>query len=132
LGWSMAHSLWQGALIYGMLCLLYLFLQKLTAKNKYAFDLFGQFILSIAFVNSFGHYMYISSTSEEVFMHYVASPFVLSSETSSSFLNAVNPLVPCMNSLYVLALSFQFIIFSRSLSKLRYLKTRGLSTIPIV
>ncbi|RZF60417.1 M56 family metallopeptidase [Sphingobacterium corticibacterium] len=132
LGWSIAHSLWQGALIYGMLCFLYLFLPKLTAKNKYAFALFGQFILSIAFVITFGHYMDISSTSEEVFMDYVAAPLVLSSETSSSFLKAVNPLLPWMSSLYVLGLSFQFIIFSSSLSKLRYLKTRGLSTIPIV
>ncbi|MBD1421187.1 M56 family metallopeptidase [Sphingobacterium chuzhouense] len=131
LGWSMAHSLWQGALIYGSLCFIFLLSPKLTSKNKYALALLGQFILSIAFVITFGRYVDIRSTVEDPFMNYAAAPLTLSPETSSSFSHALHPLLPWMSSLYVLGLSFQFIIFSSSLSRLHYLKTRGLSTIPI-
>lgn len=130
LGWSMAHSLWQGVLTYGALRFIYLLLPKLASKNKYAFALLGQFILSISFMITFGYYIDVSSTSEKAILHDGGTLLTLSQETPSSLLNTLESLLPWLSSLYVIGLFFQFILFSSSLSKLHYLKTRGLSIIP--
>jgi len=129
LGWSMVHSLWQGALTYGALCLIYLLFPKLTSKSKYALALWGQFLLSLAFVITFGHYLDTASTPNEAPVHYKGA-LSISLEAPSSILNVLDPLLPWMSSIYVLGLSFQLVIFSSGLSKLHYLKTRGLSVVP--
>src|SRR5690606_35048595 len=79
---------------------------------------------------TFFHYIDVFPTSEKIFMDNGGASLALSKETPTSLLKALNPLLPWMSSLYVLGLSFQLILFSSSLSKLRYLKTRGLSAIP--
>src|SRR5690606_22987112 len=129
LGWSMVHSLWQGALTYGALCLIYLLFPKLTSKSKYALALWGQFLLSLAFVITFGHYLDTASTPNEAPVHYKGA-LSISLEAPSSILNVLDPLLPWMSSLYVIGTSFHFFIVRIRLSKLRYLKTRGLSVVP--
>ncbi|PRD53701.1 M56 family metallopeptidase [Sphingobacterium gobiense] len=131
LGLSMAHSLWQGALIYGALCFVYFLLPKLTSKNKYVFALSGQFILLISFAITFTLYMDVSPTSAKTFMKNGDLSLTFSQDSYSQLLKTLEPLLPWMSSLYVLGLFIQLIIFSNSFAKLHYLKTQGISSAPV-
>ncbi|GHE29999.1 M56 family metallopeptidase [Sphingobacterium griseoflavum] len=130
LGWSIVHSLWQGVLIYCLLCLAYVGFPKLSAKNKYIIALCAQATIFFCFVATFVHYLDFSNTDLSSTAIDIRSDQFLYSKGSSPILDILEPLFPWFASLYVVGLLIQMILFTNSFSKLHYLKTRGLQDTP--
>ncbi|TYP86669.1 beta-lactamase regulating signal transducer with metallopeptidase domain [Sphingobacterium allocomposti] len=130
LGWSILHSLWQGLLLYSLLCIVYLATPKLSAKYKYLLAFVGQMAIFLSFITTFIHYVDFAPA------YSMAEPAAILStgsyaQLSHGFLNKVEPLFPWFTSIYVVGLFVQLIIFTNCFSKLHYLRTRGLLEPPM-
>ncbi len=130
LGWSIVHSLWQGVLIYCLLCLVYVVLPKSSAKHKYIMALGAQATIFLCFVATFVHYLDFSeSTLSSAPIDFTTKQF-MDIQGSTQILHVLEPMFPWFASLYVIGLLIQMILFTNSFSKLHYLKTRGLQDTP--
>ncbi|MFD2969527.1 M56 family metallopeptidase [Sphingobacterium bambusae] len=130
LGWSIVHSLWQGVLIYCLLCLVYVALPKSSAKNKYIMALCAQASIFFCFVATFVHYLDFSRSALSSSPIDFTTEQLLDIQASTHILHALEPMFPWFASLYVIGLLIQMILFTNSFSKLHYLKTRGLQDAP--
>lgn len=132
LGWSIVHSLWQGVLIYGVLCTIYIVLPKIPARSKYILAVSGQSLVFLAFAGTLIHYLDFSVGAGVHFTEFNEALFIVSEYQSVGFLNRLEPLFPWFSSIYVIGLFIQLIVFTNNFSKLHYLKTRGLHDAPIL
>lgn len=130
LGWSIVHSLWQGVLIYCLLCLVYVALQKSSAKNKYIMAICAQACIFLCFVATFVHYLDFSRGALSSAPIDLPTEQFLAMQGSTPILDVLEPMFPWFASLYVIGLLIQMILFTNSFSKLHYLKTRGLQDTP--
>lgn len=130
LGWSIVHSIWQGLLLYSLLCLFYVAFPKLNARKKYAMAFSAQLAVFIAFLSTFYHYLDFSQTDRVVVLSDIPAGNMVYTETATPMLQVLEPMFPWFASLYIIGLFVQLILFTNSLSKLRYLKTTGLQDAP--
>lgn len=132
LGWSMVHSIWQGTIVYGLLCLVYITWPKLSAKHKYALAFISQITVFMAFMATFVHYFDFSDSSYLPTGDIeITDPILPSMQIEpQDFLTKLQPFFPWFSSLYVIGLFIQLIVFSNSFAKLRYLRSRGLQETP--
>lgn len=129
LGWSIVHSLWQGAAMYTLLCFMYVAFPKAKAKHKYAIAYAGQVGILVAFLTTFAYYLNTfgyTGTLGDVEANVI---FILA-ETTHTFAT-IDRVVPWFASAYVIGLLLQLIFFGKSFSKLRYLRRAGLSEVPM-
>ncbi len=130
LGWSMLHSLWQGAAIYTGICLLYLFYPNLSARIKYRFSYGGQVLLLLLFSCTFLYYVNIPGLLlEQDSANYQAFTGYIQQQTNQ--LHSLERLFPWFSSVYILGLLMQLAFFSNSYNRLNYLRRQGLSDAPI-
>ncbi|TDS14980.1 M56 family metallopeptidase [Sphingobacterium paludis] len=132
LGWSIVHSLWQGILIYGILCTVYMVLPKMSSRNKYALAVSSQLLIFLAFAATLIHYLDFTFRATTPVAELGDSVALFIQNDANSFLNRLEPLFPWFSSIYVVGLFVQLIIFTNSFAKLHYLKTRGLDEVPVV
>ena len=130
LGWTIVHSLWQGTIIYGIICLIYLLMPNLSSKNKYIIALLAQVTLFISFVSTFIYYMDVPPVTTQPFLDYGALLNIPFQEVSYSVEQLSRPFLPWLSSFYVLGLFVQLVLLSNSYTKLHYLKNQGLSHVP--
>jgi len=76
-GWSIIHSLWQGAILYTVLLLLFISNPKLTAKSRHNLSflaLSGTFLWFImTFYNEFTKWLYIGKSIETIGFYPIGS-----------------------------------------------------------
>ena len=130
LGWSIVHSIWQGILLYSLLCLVYILLPKLSSRKKYNIAVLGQASIFFAFIVTFAHYVEATplSSGTSIYAFGATSHY---EQLSTSFFDRIEPLFPWFSSVYMVGLFVQLIIFTNSFSKLHYLRHRGLAEPPM-
>jgi len=132
LGWSIVHSLWQGALLYSLLCLIYSLWPETKAKYRYSLAYAAQILLLTLFFSTLFFYcwkLFPSSTTltKDLTLFSPAEFFT----TPVNKWAILERMLPWFSSIYILGLLLQLIFFGNSFSKLRQLRRSGLSEAPI-
>lgn len=130
LGWSIVHSLWQGAALYLIVFGTYLLLPKLKANWKYMLAMLGQATLFVFFAGTFIHYFQWPQTSvprteavsEDLWLYYVQ----LVHESAPN----LEAIFPYMVLAYGLGILLQFVVLTKSYVDLRSLRRNADTRIP--
>ncbi|WP_443938265.1 M56 family metallopeptidase [Pedobacter sp. MW01-1-1] len=130
-GWSILNSLWQSAIIYGLLFIVLFSLPKMGAKYKHNLAFVSIVAMFGSFCYNFAHHLVISSgntaTSEN-------KPFIL----PTSYLNQVPPsfsakaeqYFPIIVLFYLVGVLLQLFVITKGYYRLNKYKNNGLSNIP--
>lgn len=129
-GWSILNSLWQSAIIYGILFIIMLSLPKLAAKYKHNLA-FGAIILMFAgfaynFINHLMHSLSslaaVNPQNVQVYQYFNNLPPSFSSKAEQYF--------PIVVIFYVIGILLQLFVIVKGYSQLSKLKKESLSAIP--
>lgn len=129
-GWSILNSLWQSAIIYGILFIIMLSLPKLAAKYKHNLA-FGAIILMFGgfaynFINHLMHSLSslaaVNPQNVQVYQYFNNLPPSFSSKAEQYF--------PIVVIFYVIGILLQLFVIVKGYSQLSKLKKESLSAIP--
>ncbi|RZK81687.1 MAG: M56 family metallopeptidase [Pedobacter sp.] len=124
-GWSIFHSLWQGAIVYGILLLIVYSFPKLNAKTKHNMAYGALCIMFIGFCVTFFSLFKLPSASPaatltNVGILYIQPDYQLS--LLQQLNNKTENLFPYLVAIYALGLIFQLFILGKGYTKLARLK----------
>lgn len=132
LGWSIFHSLWQGALIYILLFFILIAIPRLNAKVKHNLSFGSLLLMFISFCFTFYSVFEwpLSNVGKANTMAFIAQVSLhdLSLLGSNSFLKA-ETWFPMITSLYIFGIGVQLILLLSGYQKLKTLKKSN--TVPI-
>ncbi|MGF1925407.1 MAG: M56 family metallopeptidase, partial [Bacteroidia bacterium] len=133
IGWSIFHSLWQGALIYVFLFILLMAVPKLNAKLKHNLAFGSLLFMFLSFCFTF--YSLFEIPSQNLQFNEISSYANKSDLQNLSFLSS-NPAVetevwfPYLTGLYILGIGIQLVLLLLGYQKLKVLKRSNLVAIP--
>ena len=133
LGWSIFHSLWQGAAIYGFLFLLFLALPKRSARLKHNLSFGGLFLMLLAFgISFYRNFDLPLNNSEKVLLQQLTThnPWTEQALLTPPSLIKAETWFPLICGLYLAGIAIQFVVLSIGYRRLRLYKTTGLQTVP--
>ncbi|MFW0717122.1 M56 family metallopeptidase [Pedobacter sp. N23S346] len=130
-GWSILNSLWQSAIIYGILFIIMLILPKLAAKHRHNLAFSAIILMFFVFCYNLGEQLVLTKpvhqlpvTAQQIqFSQY----FKNLPETFSSKVEQYFPLIVVA---YILGIFLQLFIIAKGYHQLSKLKNENLSTIP--
>lgn len=131
IGWSILHSLWQGAALYTILRITFMMTPNLSARHKYNASFLGQVILLGLFISTFLYYINIPALfmkKEDLETYIALAPYLTDSQNVR---HTFEILFPWFTSLYIIGLLIQLVVFSNGYSRMTYLRRKGLSDTPI-
>jgi len=129
-GWSILHSLWQGAIIYGILFISFMVWTKMSARLKHNLAFSALFLMFVSFcftffslfefpsANSTGHLL----LNESAYQDLVSKSSSFSLKTEAYF-----PIVACI---YSLGIIFQLVVLLSGYFKLKKLKQNNNVVVP--
>lgn len=131
IGWSILHSLWQGAIIYATLFLALVLFPKLNSKVKHNLA-FGSLLLLFTifcctFFSLFKLPVY-DTTTQQLLISKITHPDIYQLRNSFSFNTEVY--LPVIVTVYMLGIFFQLLVFVSSYLKLQHIKGKGTLAIP--
>ncbi|WP_421938708.1 M56 family metallopeptidase [Pedobacter sp.] len=130
-GWSILNSLWQSALIYGVLFIVMFGVPKLAAKYKHNLA-FGSIVLMfLCFSYNFIYQMMISLPQTQVSAQ--AGQFQLSpyfNNLPQSFSSKAEQYFPIIVAFYIIGIILQLFVITKGYNQLSKFKKIGLSTVP--
>ncbi len=118
IGWTILHSLWQGAIIFALLLIIFAINKKWSAKAKHNLSLAALLLIFVAFCVTFGQLFNLPSTVKHL-APLNDSQFRLS---STSFNSSTERYFPFLSALYLLGLICQMVVITVSYIKLKQLK----------
>ncbi|MFF5384344.1 M56 family metallopeptidase [Pedobacter suwonensis] len=130
-GWSILNSLWQSAIIYGILFITMLGIPKLAAKHKHNLAFGAILLMSIGFGYNFIHYLMshshthvpaIKAQDIQVYQYLNNLPPTFSSKAEQYF--------PTVVIFYAIGIVLQLFVIIKGYGQLSRLKKESLSTIP--
>ncbi|WP_316831007.1 M56 family metallopeptidase [Pedobacter aquatilis] len=130
-GWSIVNSLWQSALIYGVLFIVLLSLPKLAAKYKHnlafgsivlMFGCFAYNFISHLLKNVPGKTNVTNIATLEAYQYFNNVPQSLSSKIEQYF--------PLVVAFYLIGIALQLFVIGKGYNQLSKLKKNNLSSIP--
>ncbi|WP_158796778.1 M56 family metallopeptidase [Pedobacter sp. L105] len=124
-GWSILHSLWQGALIYALLLPSQLNVFKLNAKLKYKLAYVANCLMFICFVCTFISVFHWPSASAVSDM-----PAAFPAIATPIFIKYAERLFPALVLLYLIGLLIQSVIVVQGYKKVNQLKKANYSKVP--
>jgi bla regulator protein BlaR1 len=134
LGWSIFHSLWQGAVIYVLLFILMMALPKLSAKLKHNLA-FGALLLmfaSFCFTFSTVFEMPLTQAEKTLISQIVLKPnnqYINLTATTNNFLKT-EAWLPFVTSFYIFGIAIQLLLLLSGYQKLKQLKKANTLTVP--
>ncbi|TCC92484.1 M56 family metallopeptidase [Pedobacter hiemivivus] len=133
-GWSIFHSLWQAAIIYGLLLLLVAILPRVTAKLKHNLAYGAMCIMFTSFVITFFYSFKWPSTAKstpvaDIGHQLINNPYL--SGFSETIGNRTEQFFPFLVGAYTIGLLLQLIILSVGYRKVRLLKQSGKEVVPL-
>lgn len=130
-GWSILNSLWQSALIYGVLFIIMMSLPKLAAKYKHNLA-FGSIVLMfIGFVYHFVTQMLINIPQESAVINQQGLQFQqYLNNLPESFSSKAEAYFPIVVIFYLIGIVLQLFVIIKGYNQLNKLKTLHLSAIP--
>ncbi len=129
IGWSILHSIWQGAIIYIILSLLIMLFPKQSAQSKHQMAFLAMICIFIGFCINIIYYYNISNSSHpsEVIVHSFQLNQLIHQTHQGSYLQEA---VPYIVFIYTIGLIIQAVLLSNSFVKLKTLKYKGLHQAP--
>ncbi|RNL51703.1 M56 family metallopeptidase [Pedobacter jejuensis] len=130
-GWSILNSLWQSALIYGVLFIILFSLPKLQAKYKHNLA-FGSIVLMFG---CFG-YNFISQIIKSIPVKNAAESisnldaYLYLNNLPQTFSSKAEQYFPLVITFYLIGIALQLFVIIKGYSKLNRFKNQGLSNIP--
>ncbi|RZK21643.1 MAG: M56 family metallopeptidase, partial [Flavobacterium sp.] len=130
-GWSIINSLWQSALIYGVLFLILLSLPKLAAKYKHnlafgsiilMFGCFGYNFISRMIINIENQSAVSNTGNLAAYQYFNNLPQSFSSKAEQYF--------PLVITFYLIGIVLQLLVIGKGYNQLSQLKKNSLSNIP--
>ncbi|GAA4210997.1 hypothetical protein GCM10022289_39260 [Pedobacter jeongneungensis] len=130
-GWSILNSLWQSAIIYGVLFIIMLSIPKLAAKYKHNLA-FGAIILMFAgFVYNFINQLMQSISSQAVAINpQNIQVYQYFNNLPPSFSSKAEQYFPVVVAFYVIGIVLQLFVIVKGYGQLSKLKKESLSAIP--
>jgi len=130
-GWSIINSLWQSALIYGVLFLLLISLPKLAAKYKHNLA-FGSILLMFGcFIYNFcSHILKNVSNKSEAISTGGLDAYQYFNNVPQSLSNKVEQYFPLIVTFYIIGIMLQLFVIGKGYNQLTKLKKNSLSNIP--
>jgi bla regulator protein BlaR1 len=132
-GWSIIHSLWQGAILYSILLLLFILSPKLSAKSRHNLAFMTLCGISvwfmITFYNEFSVRLFIAN-NPAVIGHYSFSATAVTGniiQMPASFLYRTEQSIPLIVLIYSTGLILQILYLAFGYLRLRQIKTTGIS-----
>ncbi len=130
IGWSMLHSIWQGAILYILLCIAMLALPKMHARGKFNLAFIFQGLLVVGFISSFSYYYQLPlAETDSLTIHADLMDQYLQQLPQHAF--SLETLFPYLFIIYLLGLGIQMLLLTRSFLQLRKLKYKGLHGSPL-
>lgn len=134
MGWSIFHSLWQGALIYGILFLVLMTFPKLAARTKHNLAYASICVLFIAFVLNFFYNLQVPGTAEDpqVAAAQQAPTVNMASIVpfSTSLLSRAEQVFPYLVAAYGIGLLLQIFVLATGFRKILRLKKASRQQVP--
>jgi len=131
-GWSIFHSLWQGAIIYGFLFSAILFIPRITAQTKHNLAFGSICITFLSFCITFCTIFEVPNVSAAHIA--LATDSVLFSDylpsLSERISNQAEQFFPTLLALYGIGLGMQFVILLNGYGKLNKLKKSAKTAVP--
>ncbi len=132
IGWSILHSLWQGAIIFAILFIALAVKPKMSAKLKHNLSLSALVLIFISFCLTFASLFNLPSKAAvgtaSVALNDAALQQLYSFTHSWSF--KTESYFPFIVALYLLGISFQLVVLISGYIKLKKLKQLHISAIP--
>jgi len=132
IGWSILHSLWQGAIVFAILFIALSIKPKMTARLKHNLAMSALFLIFISFCLTFASLFNLptkvaagvgnTELNETALQQLYKLSHSLSFKTESYF--------PYIVSLYVLGISFQLVVLISGYIRLKQLKNNNISNFP--
>jgi len=129
-GWSILHSLWQGASIYLILFGIYLIFPTMSASNKYKTAFIGQSLLFISFIWTFYVHLSYQNISQPDLTLTQQEELALYMAYLKSKSWTITQIFPYIVSIYSIGLLVQVGLFFKSLTQLKRIKKHSSSLIP--
>ncbi|RZJ86519.1 MAG: peptidase M56, partial [Chryseobacterium sp.] len=131
-GWSIFHSLWQGAIVYGLLFTAVMFIPRLTAQTKHNLAFGSICITFISFCITFCTIFEVPKTSVSaavnsgtiIFSGYMPS-------LSERISNQAEQFFPMLVTLYTIGLLLQMAVLIHGYGKLNALKKSAKEIVPV-
>ncbi|MEH3114773.1 M56 family metallopeptidase [Pedobacter terrae] len=130
-GWSILNSLWQSAIIYGILFIIMLSLPKLAAKHKHNLAFSAIILMFIGFGYNFIHHLTLNAHTQsgpinaqdiQVYQYLNNLPPTFSSKAEQYF--------PIVVVFYAIGILLQLFVIIKGYGQLSKLKKESLSAIP--
>lgn len=131
IGWSILHSLWQGAIIYALLFLVLMVWPKMSARIKHNLAFGSLFLIFASFCFTFGSIFEWPSSSPAV-KNIVITPDIYQRLTGlATSINAkTEAYFPIVVVVYIIGIIFQLAVLSSSYLKLKKLKQAHVNVVP--
>ncbi|MCX2496346.1 M48 family metalloprotease [Pedobacter sp. PF22-3] len=130
-GWSIVNSLWQSAIVYGILFIVLLSIPKMAAKYKHNLAFGAIILMFVGFGYNFIHQLTLNTNSQplpinaqnvQVYQYFNNLPPSFSSRAEQYF--------PIVVIFYVLGILLQLFVIAKGYGQLSKLKKESLSAIP--
>ncbi len=133
-GWSIFHSLWQGALIYGILFLVLMTFPKLAARTKHNLAYASICVLFIAFVLNFFYNLQVPGTTGDPQVAAVQQAPTVNMASivpfSTSLLSRAEQVFPYLVAAYGIGLLLQIFVLATGFRKILRLKKASRQQVP--
>lgn len=126
--WSLIHSLWQGAILFGAVFLLFLLFPKMSAAKKHNVSFLALCLLCGWFLFTFFNKIDFSATRASVAIQ--DSYFLFNPSSSPTFSQTAESWFPFLSTAYLLGLFIQLLITWQGSKILRKLRRTGLEDVP--
>lgn len=130
IGWSIIHSLWQGASLYIILYGLFLIFYKLSSDIKYKIAYIFQFLLFASFIFTCINYLQIASNLSHASMNHTEHDlehYLLYLQNESW---AITKIFPYIVALYAIGLMVQTFLCLKSFAWIKKIKRKSSELIP--
>ena len=129
IGWSIIHSLWQGAIIYAVLFIVLSSFPKMSARLKHNLSFGSLLLIFISFTITFLSIFEFPSTAvSKIDTHQITYQDFIQFNISSTF--KTETYLPLVVSLYLLGLTIQLFVLISSYIKLKNLKRLSTLAVP--
>ncbi|MFA6277344.1 MAG: M56 family metallopeptidase [Pedobacter sp.] len=131
IGWSILHSLWQGAIIYAILFIVLMAWPKMNARLKHNLAFGSLFLIFASFCFTFFKVFELPTTSPSIeSIAFNQTPYQNLSELSRNFNFKTEAYFPLVVTIYLVGIAFQLLILLSSYVKLKKFKQVNTISIP--
>jgi bla regulator protein BlaR1 len=134
IGWGIFHSLWQAAIIYGILLALVSIYPKMTARLKHNLAYGAMCLMFATFCITFFAVFKWPSNNEQLVLAGIGEEITTErheASLSASISNRTEQLFPYIVTVYAIGILFQVLILAAGYKKLQTLKQFGKSPVPV-